>query len=165
MLVLFLSATFLAQQITSSTITPEAVERMIDKYGAKQTVKTLANAGDTRTGLGDYDKVLDGIASGDARWLALVPKLEPGTDAGTAEALRISVAQALPNNSAGVLGLISRQPSWRDACSYPMIEPTHEEMLAYFKAAIPAVRSVRSPALQGVKNACLTELTKAQDTP
>jgi hypothetical protein len=165
-LALFLSAALFVDQ-TSSAITPQKVERMIDRYGARQTVNKLANAGpdDTRTDFGDYDKVLDGVASGDARWLALVPKLRPGTDAGTAEALRIAVAYALPENPAGVLHLITRLPSWQDVCTYPMIEPTDEEMQAYFRAAIPAVKAVRDTALQREKSVCLAELVKAQRTP
>ena len=165
-LVLFLSVALVVDQ-TSSAVTPKMVERMIDRDGARQAVNKLANAApdDTRTLFGDYDKVLEGVASGDARWLALVPKLRPGTDAGTAEALHISVAEALPKNPAGVLRLIMRLPSWQDVCSYPMIEPTDEEMRAYFNAAIPAVKAVRDPALQHSKHVCLADLVKAQLTP
>ena len=163
MFVAFLGAAILASQ-THFAITPSAIGRMIDHFGAKRTVDKLANAppNDTHTDFGDFDKVLDGIASGDSGWLALVPRLEPGTDAATAESLRIVVAKALPKNPAGVLRLILREPSWRDACGYPMIEPTHQEMRAYFKVAIPAVRSVRDPALRAAKRVCLSELLKAQ---
>jgi hypothetical protein len=165
-LLLFLSAALLVEQ-SSPPITPEMADRMIDRYGARQAVNKLANSGpdDTRTDFGDYGKVLDGIASGDSRWLALVPRLEPGTDAGTAESLRLVVAEALPKNPAGVLRLITREPTWRDACGYPMIEPTRKEMRAYFNAAIPAVKSVHDPALQAAKRVCLSELLKAQRTP
>jgi hypothetical protein len=143
------------------------VSRMIDRYGPKATVDKLSNAkpNDTHTDFGDFDKVLDGIASGDARWLALVPKLAPGTDAGTAESLPIVLAEALPKNPVGVLRLIKRDESWRDACSYPMIEPNRKEMRDYFKTAIPAVESVHDPALQDVKRICLSELLKAQRAP
>lgn len=145
-------------------ITPVTVSRMIDRYGAKQTVQKLSHAAsnDTRTDFDDFDKVLAGIASGDPGWLALVPRLAPGTDAGTAESLPIVLAEALPKNPVGVLRLIKRDGSWRDACSYPMIEPTHKEMDAYFKATIPAVKSVADPALRAAKRVCLSELLKAR---
>ena len=164
MLVVLLGVAFVANQ---SAITPAAVGRMIDRYGAEQTVRKLANArpNDTHSDFGDFDKVLDGIASGDARWLALVPRLEPGTDAGTAESLRIVVAKALPKNPAVVLRLIKRDSSWRDACGYPMIEPTRKEMRAYFKVAIPAVKAVHDPRLEATKRVCLSELLKAQHAP
>lgn len=163
---MFLSAALFVSGVASA-ITPETVGQMIDRHGAKRTVEKLANAApnDTRTEFGDFDKVLDGIASGDSRWLALVPRLEPGTDAGTAESLRIVVAMALPRNPAGVLRLIVREPSWRDACSYPMIEPTKKEMRAYFKVAIPAVEAVRSPKLLRARRLCLAELMSVQRTP
>jgi hypothetical protein len=163
LLVTFLSAALLASE-AASAITPQTVERMIERYGPKRSLKKLANAvpDNTRSDFGDYDKVLDGIASGAPRWLALVPKLQPGTDAGTAEALRIAVAKALPKNPSGVLSLITRQPSWRDACTYPMIEPTNKEERAYFRVVLPAVRAVRSPALRRARSICLAELNKAQ---
>jgi hypothetical protein len=166
MLIAFLSAAVLLDR-PPGAITPVAVERMIDHQGPRRTVDKLANArrGYTRSDFGDFDKVLDGIASGDARWLALVPRIAPGTDAGTAEALRIVVAEALPKNPAAVLRLIKQDPSWRDACSYPMIEPTPSETRAYFKSAIPAVSAVHYPTLQAARHICLSELTKAQHTP
>jgi hypothetical protein len=46
-----------------------------------------------------------------------------------------------------------------------MIEATEEEMRSYFKAAIPAVKAVRDPALQRAKEVCLAELVKAEKTP
>lgn len=163
MLITLLSAALLASQ-AAPAITPGTVERLIERYGARRAVDKLANAGPnhTRSDFGDYDNVLDGIASGAARWLALVPKLEPGTDAGTTEALRIAVAKALPKNPSGVLGLVTRKPSWRIACSYPMIEPTSKETRAYFRVVLPAVRAVRSPALRRARNVCLAELGKAR---
>jgi hypothetical protein len=165
LLIAFLGAIILANQ--ASSITPATVEGMIDRYGAKRTVDKLSNSApnDTHTDFGDFDKVLDGIASGDARWLALVPKLAPGTDGGTAESLPIVVAEALPRNPVGVLRLIKRDTSWLGACGYPMIEPTRREMRAYFRVAIPAVKSVHDPALLAVKRVCLSELLKAQHGP
>jgi hypothetical protein len=165
-LILILSAVLAAHQPAPSKVTPELVTRMIDSYGAKRTVAELVGQDSpTKTDFGNFDVVLDGISSGDARWLALVPRVEPGTDAGTAESLRIAVAEALPRNASGVLRLISRAPSWRNACNYPMIEPTDEEARRYFKAAIPAVERVPDPALQVAKKACLTELKRARRAP
>jgi hypothetical protein len=166
LLIMFLSVALFTDR-APSVVTPATVGRMIDRYGAKQTVHKLSNAvpNDTHTDFGDFDKVLDGIASGDAHWLRLVPRLAPGTDAGAAESLPIVIAQALPKNPVGVLRLIKRDASWIDACGYPMIEPTRKEMRAYFKSVIPAVRSVHEPALQSVKRNCLSELLKAQRTP
>ena len=167
MLLLFLSAALSAPHFDSNGITPEVVNELVKKYGAKKAVQKLADRhpADTGTALGDYDRVLDGVASGDPRWLALVPRLAPGTDAGTAEAIPIALAEALPKNPAGILRLINRDESWLDACSYPVIEPTRREIRAYFRVAIPAVRKVSDPALRHARGLCLTELVKAQHAP
>src|SRR5689334_574509 len=96
MLPLLLTAAFAS---AAAAPTPTSVLRMIDARGARRTVRALDRDGEhTRVGA-----VLDRIASGDRRWLALVPRLAPGTDAGTAEGLRIAVAQALPRNPRAVL--------------------------------------------------------------
>jgi hypothetical protein len=162
-----LLGSLLLAQHGQPSITPQAVARMIQQYGAKGAVDRLSDQGpnETRTMFGRYDAVLDGVASGDGRWLALVPKLDPGTDAGTAEFLRIAVAEALAKNPTGVLRFTSRMSWFRDACGYPMIEPTEKEMRAYFKGAVPALKGVHDPALEGARKVCLTELIKAQRTP
>ena len=167
MLALFLSAALLAPHATPRAITPKVVERMIERYGARATVQKLSDAApnDTRSMLSDYDKVLEGVSSGDAHWLALVPKLDPGTDAGSAEFLRIAVADALPKNPAGVLRFTSHLSWFRQACGYPMIEPTNREMRAYFNATIPALKAVHDAALARAKRICLAELVKAQRAP
>lgn len=164
---MFLGAALATHRAPTSAITPKSVERMIDRYGARQTVQKLTkqDPNDTKSEFGKFDVVLDGVASGDPRWLALVTKIYPGTDAGAAESLPIVVAQALPKNPAAVLRFFASSSWLRKVCGYPMIEPTEKEMRAYFKAALPAVRAVREPALQRAKKVCLTELIKAQQTP
>lgn len=167
MLLLFLSAVLTEPHFDTHGITPELVAGLIEDHGAKEAVRRLAerDPADTHSNFGDYDTVLDGVASGDRRWLALVPRLDPGTDAGTAEFLRIAVAQAIPKNPTGVLRFTSRLPWFRYACGYPMIEPTNTEMRAYFKAAIPALKAVGDPKLRHAKRVCLGELIKAERTP
>lgn len=140
-------------------LSPAEVAAMIDRDGATRTVQTL-DQGETVT---RFTQVLEGIASGDAQWLALVPRLGPGVDAGTSTGLIIAVAEALPRNPSGVLGLAAGGNwSLEDACSYPMIEPTAEQKAAYFAAVIPAVEGVAEPGLQQAKKTCLTQLRAAQ---
>jgi len=167
LLALFLSAALLLPHSAQRAVTPKVVGGMIDRYGARATVQKLWNAvpNDKRSTFSDYDRVLDGVSSGDPRWLVLVPRLDPGTDAGSAEFLRIAVAEALPKNAAGVLRFTSRLSWFRYACGYPMIEPTDREMRAYFRATIPALKAVHDPSLTRAKRICLTELIKAQRTP
>ena len=98
MLLLFLSAALSAPHFDSNGITPEVVNELVKKYGAKKAVQKLADRhpADTGTALGDYDRVLDGVASGDPRWLALVPRLEAigvGFEQGEITAIDVSSKQ------------------------------------------------------------------------
>ena len=167
MWLLSLSTVLIAPHFDTHGITPEAVASLVKEYGPKEAVHRLADRdpADTNSMFGDYDTVLEGVASGDPRWLALVSRLDPGTDAGTAEFLRIAVAEALPKNPSGVLRFTSQLPWFRYACGYPMIEPTKKAMRGYFARTIPALKAVRDPALARAKRICLTELIKAQRTP
>jgi len=115
LLLLLLSVAILAGRQVGS-ITPTTVGRMLAQLGPKRTFDELAGTG---ADFDDYEKILDGIASGDQRWIALGPRLQPGTDAGTSEALRIAVAEALPRNPAGVLRLIEHNPRMARAMHLP----------------------------------------------
>jgi hypothetical protein len=163
-LILMAAALAAAPRSAPPVITPNVVARMIDTYGSKGAVDRLAKPNHRHPMFGDYEVVLDGVSSGAAQWLALVPRLKKGTDAGTSEFLKISVAEALPHNAAGVLRLGARGWPMADACSYPMLEPTRAQTRKYFAAAIPAVEAVHDPALQTAKATCLSELRTARKT-
>jgi len=158
-----ISIVLAAAAAAAPALTPEKVGAMIDGQGAARTVATLS-AGDLSKHNLYFDNVLDGISSGNAKWLALVPRLRPGTDGASGEFLRIAIARALPHNAAGVLRLSAHGWPVADACSYPMIEPRPADTGRYFATAIPAVQAVRDPGLQAAKAICLSELQKAQKT-
>ena len=77
---------------------------MIERYGGRRAVDDLISrrTPDKNNDFGAFDIVLDGISSGDAAWLALVPKLDTGGHAAVGESLPIAVAYALPKNATGV---------------------------------------------------------------
>jgi hypothetical protein len=154
-------------QNNSSSIKPAAVAGMIDRFGGEETVSKLIaqKTSEPNNDLGLFDEILDGIASGDPAWLALVPRLETGGHAAAGESMPIAVAFALPLNPRDVLRLIASDRRWLVSCGYPMIEPTKEEERAYFEAAIPAVRAVRDAHLETAKAMCLSELSRAEQTP
>ena len=77
--------------------TPASIEAGIRRDGAEATIAALAKAG-------QWDAVADRMGTGDARWIALAPRLAPGSDAGSAEDLGISLAFSLPKNPRAVLG-------------------------------------------------------------
>jgi hypothetical protein len=143
-------------------VTSTGVAHMIATYGPNGAVERLIKPTKRHPMFGDYEAVLDGISSGKAQWLALAPELQKGADAGPSEFLKISVAEALPHNAAGVLRLGAHGWPIANACSYPMLEPRPADTRRYFAKAIPAVAAVRDPTLQSARAICLTELRKAQ---
>jgi hypothetical protein len=140
---------------------------MIGRFGGEEAVSKLIaqKTSDPNNDLGQFQEVLNGIASGDSAWLGLIPSLETGGHAAAGESMPIVVAFALPKNPRAVLHLIASDRRWLVSCGYPMIEPTKKEERDYFETAIPAVRAVRDANLQTAKQMCLSELSRAEHAP
>jgi len=136
------------------------VRASLESLGPGQTVRRLQAAG-------QWDVVLAGIAKGEVAWIAIVPSLALGTDAGLSESLGISLAQALPDAPAAVLNALDPKdgpvlgPS--RVCGAPFIEPTPEFLAAYRSRALAAVEGVRDPRLHRAREACLAALRKGQE--
>jgi len=148
---------------------PARIAADIQSQGAKVVVDRLWNAPTAdRARPTRWDVVIDEIWKGEPDWIALAPKLAPGTDAGTAESLGIGLAHALPVAPAAVLAAFESTSG--DAvgiervCSAPFIEDTVKDVPAYLRAARKAVQRVDSPALALAKAQCLTALGKAGDS-
>ena len=152
----FLLAWLAAWPASAAALSPEGIARDIKAHGAKAVVDRLWNSE-------DYDRVMDKIDTGDARWVALAPLLAPGTDAGTAEELPIALAFALPRNPHAVLTVLAgREGSFFvDVCTAPFIEDTVKDIPAYIKRARKAVAEVSDPALARIKAECLEKLRTA----
>jgi hypothetical protein len=140
----------------AGTPSPDFVAKDIAARGAEAAVAKLTKSG-------DYDRVLDRIDQGDARWIALAPKIAPGVDAGNAEALVISLAFALPKNPRAVLAIVGGKDGFPvdDVCGAPFIEGTVKSVPTYIKKAEAAVLRVSDPALAETKDACLAQLRNA----
>ncbi len=157
---IFLSAIVFAvvaiASASAAPLSPEAIAHDIDLHGARAVVQRLWRNG-------DYERLMDRIDAGDARFIALAPKLAPGTDAGTAEELPIALAFALPRNPRAVLAVLgpNRFPV-ADVCSAPFIEDTVKDIPAYIRRAQRAVSAVDDPKLATVRDACLVQLAQAQ---
>lgn len=156
--VLFLAAVISAPALAAAEtpLNPSAIAADIKAHGADAVVTHLFTSG-------DYDRVLDHIDKGEAAWVALAPKLAPGTDAGTAESLVIALAFALPKNPRAVLALIAGKDAFpvEDVCGAPFIEGTIGDIPAYVKKARAAVSRVSDAKLAKAKAACLAQLDKA----
>ncbi len=146
----------LAAPALAAPLSPKAIAADIKAHGADAVVTRLFTSG-------DYDRVLDHIDKGEAEWLALAPKLAPGTDAGTAEALVIALAFALPRNPRSVLALTTGENAFpvEDVCGAPFIEGTIGDVGDYVKKAKAAVARVSDVKLAKAKAACLAQLDKA----
>jgi hypothetical protein len=154
---LFLPFAVASAALAAATpLNPRAIAADIAAHGADAVVTRLFTHG-------DYDRVLDHIDKGEAEWVALAPKLAPGTDAGTAESLVIALAFALPKNPRAVLPLITGKDAFpvEDVCGAPFIEGTIGDIPAYVKKAKAAVSRVSDPKLAKAKAACLAQLDKA----
>lgn len=131
----------------------------IEAQGARATVLALDKSGQMHA-------VLDGIASGDAAWIRLAPALATGTDAGDSTGLSVALAHALPRNPRAVLKVLDDGPVTGAlvVCGVPFIEPTQQEVRAYLKRTIPAVKRVKETRTLPQRAACLEALerTRAQ---
>lgn len=140
----------------AAALSPDAIAQDIRAHGANAAVQRLWKHN-------DWERVMDGVDSGDARWVALAPLLAPGTDAGTAEELPIALAFALPRNPGAVLGVVGGKKGFpvADVCGAPFIEDTVKDIPAYIRRAQTAVARVSEPRLAKIKAECLAELKKA----
>lgn len=131
--------------------TTAALAARLDRAGATATVREL-NDEDR------FDAVLDRIGQGSADWIALAPRLAPGTDAAAAEGLGIALAHALPLNPVAVLRATGVDDDGavgiKRVCSIPFIETSPSYNGAYARRALAALSAVRETALLSKRDEC-----------
>lgn len=129
--------------------------RSIDQVGAVATVEGL-------WATGAWDVMSDHIGDGEAEWIALAPKLAPGTDGAAAEGLGIALATALPKNPIAVLSATDPKDGFvfgiSRVCSIPFLEPSKAFVKRYRAQTLASVSSVHSPRLAKARHACLVVL-------
>ena len=144
--------------------TASALNAEIDAKGPKEVVARLSAGHPGPDEQNDWSRVTNQMALGRAAYIKLAPKLAPGTDAGTAEELEISLASALLKAPMTVLGVIDLKDEpllgVSRVCGAPFIEGTITDLPGYRRRAKAAVSKVRAPELRVAKNACLTALGK-----
>jgi hypothetical protein len=146
----------LAAPRLASHPTIAAVEAAIVRDGPQRTVRRLFDEG-------RWDEVAGHIARGEPGWVALGAKLAPGTDAGTAEDLVISLAFALPRDAPAVLAVLQAGAAdVGDVCGAPFIEGTVRDVPAYVRRATAAVARATDEGLAATRAACLDALEKAR---
>ena len=133
----------------------DRIEAAIRSEGARPVVRRLWKSG-------EYDRVLQGIADGNAGLIALSPELAAGADAGAAEGLGVSLARALPKNAPAVLAVLDpKRPalSVSRVCGLPFIEGTITDVALYRRQAEAAVQ--RADGAPATKAACLAALRQS----
>ena len=152
----FALAWLIVSPASAAALSPDGIALEIKAHGAKAVVARLWKSG-------DWDRVMDKVDAGDGRWIALVPLLAPGADAGTAEELPIALAFALPHNPRAVLTVLAGKDGFRaeDVCSAPFIEDTVRDIPGYLRSAKAAVARVSDPALGRARADCLAQLRTA----
>ena len=140
------------------TTTVSEIEHLIESRGAHDAVVYLDK-------VDELDYMFDQIGRGKSEWVAIAPRIAPGTDAYAAEALGISLAQALPRNPLAVLRVVDLATKYGGlavdrVCGTPFIEVTRAYNNAYKRRAIPAVGRVRDPTLAAARAKCLARLKR-----
>jgi hypothetical protein len=141
-----------------SIIDPEWVKAEVARHGPEDVVQRLWEAN-------RYSEIIDPIAQGKSRWIAIVPVIGGGTDAGAAEELSDAMASALPQNPNAVLNAVRLTPGNPDVsqiCVPPFVEGTKDQYLIYIRRSITALHRVTAPKLAKLKEDCIHSLIAAQ---
>ena len=140
---------------SSRGITAQHLVDAIAKQGAK-TVAARLNGG---KGIATWNYVEDRVASGSILWLNIAVLLKPYTDAGIAEGLDNSVADALPKAPEQVVGMLGETFHADRICSgAQFIEVPKKTVLDFLKRARRAVQKIADPTLTKKRDSCLTEI-------
>lgn len=146
-------------------MTAAEISAEINASSAKAVVNRLTSGHVDAMGQTDWSRTMDQILNGRLAYIALAPKLAPGTDAASAEDLGIALAHALPVAPAAVLRVIDRRDGpvlgVSRVCGVPFTEPSTRDVSGYLAAAQSAVGQVNTPRLRRVKAACLAQLAWA----
>lgn len=139
--------------IVATTPTPDMVEARIRTVGAQSTVRELWRRPK------EWDAVLDGVSSGDQRWLRVATELKGGADAGQSEGLAIAVSRSIRHNARAFLRVAF--PSFGVAvCQDLTIEGTTQEHAAFQRNTEKALIAADDEITRKDRDACLIELRK-----
>ena len=137
--------------------TPTMLMEQVRKMGPRCVVSNLWDKH------GEWDRVMNGIASGQESWVELAIALYPGSDAGAATDLHDAMFQALGQNPTYVLRTAEPIYPVADLCagrSDPL--STYKDAITEQEQTIIAVKTVKSEDLQPKKETCLSKLEEGK---
>ena len=136
-------------------IAPQQVQGLCREKGAVQAVQWLTAKGGSL-----WQHAMEQVGAGNEEWLAVVPCLTFGADAGYATDITVALATALPVNPAGVLRLEAAHVSVKWACSFPFIEPEPAFTARYAAQTVGALEAITDAALQDDARICVQRLQR-----
>jgi hypothetical protein len=137
--------------------TPTMLMEQVRKMGARWVVSNLC---DKR---GEWDRVINRIATGQESWVELAIALHLGSDAGSACELHDAMFQGLGQNPSYVLRRAEPTYPLSDLCEGrhdPL--PTYKDAITEQERTIAAVKEVKSEELKSKKDACLSKLEEGK---
>lgn len=141
--------------VASAELTPSAMRALLEEQGAADVVQSLDEP--------SWAALLAHVEAGERGWIDLVPLLAPGTDAGTAESLLITLSRALKANARGVLTVLAQDHySPADVCGDNDTDVSAIEVARFIDEALVKVAAVLDPELAEVRKACLSALREAR---
>ena len=160
MLALLLTTSLAAATPVTGDMTPQQLGAEIRNEGAKAVVDRLSRSGQWWT-------LTRHIADGSPEWIALAPALSTGTDAGTSESLKISLAYALPKATSSTLDALDAGSKYsprsiQEVCSSPFLEDSREHERSYKLVTLAALKRIDAPRLHKIAAACADELRKVR---
>jgi len=126
----------------------------IDRDGAKKVVDQLW----ATPKHGQWEYVVNQIQAGSDAWLDVAEKIQPGTDAGSADELMIVMSTALAHNPARVLSMIGPKFPLEEICTVPFIEPSRQVIVNHKARIHAALKRVDSRELEEKKAGCLKSI-------
>lgn len=142
-----------------AALTPTSVLDQIHYDGAKTYLRSLARENAHATEISDWEYIVAGISSGNAKWLKIVPLIASATDAGFAEDLATVLAQAIPKNVGGVMEVLNDSVppvSVWSVCSMPLYVETFPQKNEYFVKAEQALYKLNT----ATSKQCLAQLIR-----
>lgn len=135
-------------------------ESIKDQFILNKAIYAINSRDSSNISEDEYDKILELISGGDARWVDLYPKLNKQPFLGMTsfqEGLNISMAYALTENPSKVLAFVN-EDNVNYICGIPFIEPTQGEINTYYKKAKTKIMAVSDKVFW--KNKCLFTLDR-----